>query len=237
MRQQPFVIARKLGLILTTLALTFTSSAHGETISTFPIGGGAFGGAPGGDDFMRYVAQTFVALPGLADSATFAFNNGSTGPVRFNVLVTGTSGDVDLGDTVGSFHPTNILFTSNVFTLPAGSSDTVMTVGLGGLALTPGTYYALVFDPWVQRGTGPVAGGHFGSIGTPGGMFVEESYAGTDADQLNGQWYNVHNDMSFSVNFAPVTAPVPEPEIYAMMLSGLGLLGFVARRRRHKAGA
>lgn len=29
-------------------------------------------------------------------------------------------------------------------------------------------------------------------------------------------------------------APVPEPETYAMMLAGLGLLGLTARRRRHK---
>lgn len=29
-----------------------------------------------------------------------------------------------------------------------------------------------------------------------------------------------------------VAAPVPEPETYAMMLAGLGLIGFVARRRR-----
>jgi hypothetical protein len=30
-------------------------------------------------------------------------------------------------------------------------------------------------------------------------------------------------------------APVPEPETYAMMLAGLGLMGFVARRRKQKA--
>jgi len=32
-------------------------------------------------------------------------------------------------------------------------------------------------------------------------------------------------------------APVPEPETYAMMLAGLGMLGFVARRRRRKCAA
>lgn len=30
-------------------------------------------------------------------------------------------------------------------------------------------------------------------------------------------------------------APVPEPETYAMMLAGLGMLGFAARRRKQKA--
>ena len=32
------------------------------------------------------------------------------------------------------------------------------------------------------------------------------------------------------------TVPIPEPETYAMMLAGLGLLGFVARRRRQSLG-
>ena len=29
-----------------------------------------------------------------------------------------------------------------------------------------------------------------------------------------------------------ITAAVPEPETYALMLAGLGLMGFIARRRR-----
>jgi len=31
------------------------------------------------------------------------------------------------------------------------------------------------------------------------------------------------------------TTPIPEPETYAMMLAGLGLMGFVARRRKQRA--
>ncbi len=37
-----------------------------------------------------------------------------------------------------------------------------------------------------------------------------------------------------SVASAATFAPVPEPETYAMMLAGLGLMGFVARRRSKK---
>jgi PEP-CTERM motif len=33
----------------------------------------------------------------------------------------------------------------------------------------------------------------------------------------------------------PVTSPVPEPETYAMMLAGLGLMGAIVRRR-NKSG-
>lgn len=47
-----------------------------------------------------------------------------------------------------------------------------------------------------------------------------DSYTG-DAD---------YDDFVIGVNFVP--APVPEPETYAMMLAGLGLLGLSVRRRK-----
>ena len=34
------------------------------------------------------------------------------------------------------------------------------------------------------------------------------------------------------VRTTPVPSPVPEPEVYAMMLAGLGLVGFMARRKK-----
>jgi hypothetical protein len=37
-----------------------------------------------------------------------------------------------------------------------------------------------------------------------------------------------------AVSMSSMAAPVPEPETYGMMLGGLGLLGFMARRRKAK---
>lgn len=48
--------------------------------------------------------------------------------------------------------------------------------------------------------------------------------ASTDADQ-------------FYISGMTITAAIPEPETYAMLLAGLGLLGFAARRRKLKEAA
>lgn len=53
--------------------------------------------------------------------------------------------------------------------------------------------------------------------------------AGNDVSQ----WINV----TYDAPFAFISAPVPEPETYAMMLAGLGLLGLMTRRRKQKLNA
>jgi len=45
------------------------------------------------------------------------------------------------------------------------------------------------------------------------------------------------SNLTIETSLNLVTAPVPEPETYAMLLAGLGLLGVVARRRKQKGGA
>jgi hypothetical protein len=68
----------------------------------------------------------------------------------------------------------------------------------------------------------------------------------TWADELvdfgnGGQFKIVMDEISFTANgqtvdqnyhIEMVTAPIPEPETYALMLAGLGLVGFMARRRK-----
>lgn len=55
--------------------------------------------------------------------------------------------------------------------------------------------------------------------------------------KLSPQTFHIYaqlNVYSFGQPFPTVTNPIPEPETYAMMLAGLGLLGVMARRRKQK---
>lgn len=62
---------------------------------------------------------------------------------------------------------------------------------------------------------------------------IKENYNGYDFIIGYNDSFSTHNDwddMVIGVNIAPI----PEPETYALLLAGLGLLGFAARRRRLK---
>jgi hypothetical protein len=77
---------------------------------------------------------------------------------------------------------------------------------------------------------------------------VDDSSASKNADDWTSQWsfagsYNyftvVSGDRLVGDSYSPgegeidaIAAAIPEPETYAMLLAGLGLLGFVAHRRK-----
>jgi hypothetical protein len=55
----------------------------------------------------------------------------------------------------------------------------------------------------------------------------------TDAGvSLKAQYVDANNKKMGSLISLPVVSPVPEPETYAMLLVGLGLIGLTARRRK-----
>ncbi len=70
------------------------------------------------------------------------------------------------------------------------------------------------------------------------------SFAGTSLENIatniitlsnfQGGWSNYFNASEISISGVAAVSPVPEPETYAMLLAGLGLMGGMARRRKQK---
>jgi hypothetical protein len=67
--------------------------------------------------------------------------------------------------------------------------------------------------------------------------WVNEATAANWTNIGNVRVLNLYKDQAFTQiaqDQLYMTAPVPEPETYAMMLAGLGLIGFFGNRRRRK---
>nr|WP_315253034.1 PEP-CTERM sorting domain-containing protein [uncultured Duganella sp.] len=116
-----------------------------------------------------------------------------------------------------------------------GSGFQQVDTNTGNLQLKADTQYVAFFSTsGLQSGFGGTSSWGYTGDTISGGNLVffnngDDAGALTTAVWDSTQWYNSSNDLAFQ---ATLTAPVPEPETYGMMLVGLGLLGFLARRRK-----
>ena len=114
----------------------------------------------------------------------------------------------------------------------------------------PGSWTATV-DSGLSANLGCTTGGTNGGcfsatspVALTDSMIWTIDFAGTnlsfDSPSLKVQFLTGANATSKTGSLLsqtiPAVTPIPEPETYAMMLAGLGLLGFVARRRRQSFG-
>lgn len=157
----------------------------------------------------------------------------------FNGLSSGLSsglfsGQVDFGSPEAS-DPSQVIFGSNAMT-DAGSTTASNFVGpVGGSFLGgPVQAFRLLFSSSgspqtveLYRSDSSLIGS---AISSPGGFFgivSDEAFASFVI--RNGVFTSGGNDRYFIDDFA--VHAVPEPGTWALMLAGLGLLGFAARRR------
>ncbi len=101
-------------------------------------------------------------------------------------------------------------------------------------AKNPGNAYALIFvpdDPLAALTTAQLRKLAYADC-APGGMMGAVCMTGTS--DLPGGYGAIGTMSGYPVEqiITRVPVPVPEPETYAMMLAGLGVLGSIARRRR-----
>ena len=134
---------------------------------------------------------------------------------------------------VGTWTGTGIgtsLWQSSSFAASAGSL-TAFSVSTGGLNLVAGQQYVAYFSTDILGNSG----GNQVAAGTQSNGFAWDNSGG--GGPLNNNWNGCHdcNSIQYVMEFSAPNAPIPEPETYAMMLAGLGLLGLVRRRKQQAA--
>ena len=90
------------------------------------------------------------------------------------------------------------------------------------------------FGDWTQNGLTAPFGSLVGQFGSGSFFKIGTNYTGIATDSILKLFYfdSYSPDNSGSVIADIVTAAVPEAETYTMVLVGLGIMGFVARRRK-----
>jgi hypothetical protein len=119
--------------------------------------------------------------------------------------------------------PSDVLFSTTQHYV-YGSSSALNWHGVSdlGWSLTAGTYWVSLTPDRSFYGSMP--------IGSPSPL---SNYAQGD---IYNNWVSTGSSpgVGIRVDASPTVATVPEPETYAMLLAGLGLMGAVARRRKQQ---
>ena len=205
-----------------------------------------------------WIALLISVLPNLAAAQTASYSLNSTGVSEFG---TGPYGSVTLTQSFSDVQ-VNVVLRNDLNFLSTGNqnSHSIFTFNVSGA--TAGDVTDISFANGLNGSFGvasPAGNSPFGNFTY--GIFCTDSCTsggsgGGYVDPLN---FTVHNATISEFNhlssggtgayfaadvlnlngntgaIGATVAAVPEPETYAMLLSGLGLIGFVARRRKQPA--
>ena len=150
------------------------------------------------------------------------------------VFLPGVFNDWFIVDISGFADTTEV--TSLTLTLKTFYADTAGTFKLwdylGDIAdlpeyTAPGAPGIAIYD---DLGSGKLYGS-FAYLGTEGYTYQTITLSSDAIFDLNAAIDNGDEQWAIGGSFAP-TAPIPEPETYALMLAGLGLVGWMAKRRK-----
>ena len=157
--------------------------------------------------------------------------------------------DTELGGTFAATFKnanTSTFFGGDGWSPAAGVAVGGIYAGFPVTANNPGNAYALIFVP---DNVGALAPGasltqtwheatSTGSLGLAYSSYADCAPGGMMGAACMTAWSSAAYGMVGTMDGYPlsqtITAAVPEAETYAMLMAGLGLVGFVARRRKHE---
>jgi hypothetical protein len=223
--------------VLAGLLLVFAGSASAATYTNVP--GGAttgspfayFGNAanPSGDSPKVGEVFSLTSAETLSSFNFYALGN-TTASLQLNVAQwnPGTNAKNQAINSVGSA----LLTTgSAVETFNSTGGFTTISFSNLGLSLNANTKYIAYLTSSDPTVTG-IQLSRTQTTQDASGFGIGNAYLSTIPGQ---NWQLPFNGNGFlSLQYTAVTAAVPEPESYAMLLAGLGLMGTIARRRRNK---
>jgi len=180
--------------------------------------------------FTATVLAVGLVLPMVSDAATqvYTFNLDATQEVPSNASQAAGSAQITVDDSLDT-----ISFVLTAFTL----QGTFSNAHIHGPAL-PGSNAPVVFGLLSNAdASGPVT---VGSFSIPNSYaLVGSNKASAFADAINAApwlyYVNLHTSAFPGGEIRGQLAPVPEPTTSAMLLGGLGLVGFLAARRRRSS--
>ena len=175
----------------------------------------------------------------------------------FSVLANATNDKgLDLSKVFDSVNPITLTFTVAHSVGNGGSYDVIESIS-NNTSASFSDFHLSITEPANASGNGVVFTGFnsstlagftldspsvnqpspFNSSGPRDLNFTGTLAAGDSADakfSLHAFDPGVGNTYTFTITQTPTVSPIPEPETYAMLLAGLGVMGFMARRRSAK---
>jgi hypothetical protein len=167
-----------------------------------------------------------LSAPAQVMAATYNMNETLTGTFVYGVQADGTVEMTHSLVDVDPFHTLNTFFSFTNVSGFSASKSAIFTESFGGGNTTYGTF--TIISTTGGNGTSSFTGlfNVDGGTGLYRGAIGGGSISGTDT------WYTDISGASIHTSIGSFTTPVPEPETYGMLLMGLGLLSFIACRRK-----